>query len=201
MRAASHRQAARGKGDVVAEYIRDRMPCIGRCNRGQSLLASVLLAASIAPASAQLFVPHPTTPSFGAGDSFDVELGDLDGNGTLDAVIANWSSQANTVWLSDGAGNFTPHPTTPTLAPGVSTLGVALGDIDGDGDLDAVFANDGPPMSTWLNDGAGSFSPHPTTPSFGGGRGFEVGLADLDGDGDLDAARTPAPAACRKRHR
>ncbi|HLF26949.1 MAG TPA: FG-GAP-like repeat-containing protein [Anaerolineae bacterium] len=133
------------------------------------------------------FTPHPTTSSFGAGNSTGIGLGDIDGDGDLDALVANYNGQAETAWLNDGAGNFTPHPTTPSFGAGDSQ-GVALGDVDGDGDLDALVANySGQAETTWLNDGAGNFTPHPTTPTFGGDSSTAVTLGDIDGDGDLDA--------------
>ncbi|MDY7080113.1 MAG: FG-GAP-like repeat-containing protein [Chloroflexota bacterium] len=97
------------------------------------------------------FSPHPTTPDFGAGESRDVTLGDLDGDGDLDAVVANNNSQPNTVWLNDGAGNLTAHPDSPDFGGGYSQ-DVSLGDLDGDGDLDAVVS-DGSNLDTtvWLN--------------------------------------------------
>jgi hypothetical protein len=45
------------------------------------------------------FATHPISPTFGAGDSRDVALGDVDGDGDLDAVVANWVA-AQTVWLN-----------------------------------------------------------------------------------------------------
>jgi hypothetical protein len=132
------------------------------------------------------FSPHPNTPAFGAGDSTAVALGDLDGDGDLDAVIANNSNQTETVWLNDGSGAFSPHSTTPAFGAGDS-LDVALGDLDGDGDLDAVVANYDQAQTVWLNDGSGAFSPHLSTPSFGAGVSWKVALGDVDGDGDLDA--------------
>ena len=137
------------------------------------------------------FIPHSITPSFGAGDSYDLALGDLDGDGDLDAVIANGTNAAETVWLNNGAGSFSPHPTTPSFGAGKSWA-VALGDIDGDGDLDAIVSNDAvntidPGQTVWQNDGAGNFTAH-ATPSFGlGFHSFDVALGDLDGDSDLDA--------------
>lgn len=62
---------------------------------------------------------------------------------------------------------------------------VVLADVDLDGDLDAVVANDmqaGIPSTVWLNDGSGAFS------STGQDLGYAMSLSliDLDGDGDPD---------------
>jgi large repetitive protein len=136
---------------------------------------------------AGVFSPHAVTPSFGASVGKDIALGDLDGDGDLDAVVAT-EQQGEETWLNDGTGSFSPHPGTPTFGIGEYSEGVALGDLDGDGDLDAVFANATPlPETVWLNDGTGAFSAHPTTPQFGAGFSSDVALGDLDGDGDLDA--------------
>jgi hypothetical protein len=133
------------------------------------------------------FTAHPTTPSFGAGFSEDVALGDLDGDKDLDAVVVNFDNQLVTVWLNNGLGTFTAHATTPSFGGSLGRA-VALGDLDGDQDLDAVVANDfGGAETVWLNNGLGTFTAHPTMPSFGGGFSRDVALADLDGDGDLDA--------------
>lgn len=66
----------------------------------------------------------------------------------------------------------------------VETYKVALGDFDGDNDLDAVCANmrfnD---SKVWLNDGKGNFTA--TEQSFTQ-QGHGVAVGDLDSDGDLD---------------
>jgi hypothetical protein len=132
------------------------------------------------------FQEHPTTPSFGDGSSLDAALGDLDGDGDQDAVVAQGDGDPQTVWMNDGSGRFTAHPTTPSFGAGYSQA-VVLGDLDGDGSLDAVITHEDRGMTVWLNDGSGNFRPHPFTPTFGGTKSWDVALGDLDGDGDLDA--------------
>jgi hypothetical protein len=67
-------------------------------------------------------------------DSVDLALGDLDGDGDLDAFIVN-SLSANQILTNDGGGNF-----LAAAAPDTSTAsyGIAIGDLDGDGETDAV---------------------------------------------------------------
>jgi fibronectin type 3 domain-containing protein len=70
----------------------------------------------------------------------------------------------------------------------VTARAVALGDVDGDGDLDIVVGNDGARNRIYYNqDGMGTFAAD-TTHAFGSstGRTFAIALADMDLDGDLD---------------
>src|SRR6476661_4047147 len=123
--------------------------------------------------------------SLGQGVANDVVAGDLDGDGDKDVVYAMNGQSA--VYLNDGTGTFAPHPTTPLLGNSSDNHhGVALGDIDGDGDLDLVFAVFGGNETVYVNNGSGSFT---LLNSFAGlVDTYDVALADIDGDGDLDAA-------------
>ena len=94
----------------------------------------------------------------GSSPSYDVALGDLDGDANLDAFVANYGSggKANTVWLNDGSGTFTD---SGQQLGSSDSYHVALGDVDNDGDLDAFVGNFGP-NRVWLNQGGtiGAFS-------------------------------------------
>ncbi|HYI07693.1 MAG TPA: FG-GAP-like repeat-containing protein, partial [Thermoanaerobaculia bacterium] len=101
------------------------------------------------------FSAHPAIPGFGAGDSRAVLLGDLDGDGDLDAIVLDALGSSEPVWINDGTGGFSAHPSVPALATGGDSWGGALGDIDGDGDLDAVICGAGNPRqdeTVWLNE-------------------------------------------------
>ena len=119
--------------------------------------------------------------SMGNASSFDVALGDLDGDGDLDAYIANYGS-GNTVWTNDGNGIFADSGQSLGAA---NSLNVALGDLDHDGDLDAFIGNDSGSNTVWTNSGSGVF--FDSGQSLGSACSFGVELGDLDGDGDLDA--------------
>ncbi len=120
--------------------------------------------------------------ALGNSESLDVSLGDLDGDGDLDAWVANYDGHLNRVWINDGSGNFTDS--SQALGNSDST-GVALGDLDGDGDLDAWVVNHNQPNRVWINDGLGNFVDSGQT--LGNSYSFDVALGDIDGDGDLDA--------------
>ena len=123
----------------------------------------------------------------GSARSWDVELGDLDGDGDLDAFVANGtqSNAASAVWLNDGRGRF--MLSEQDLGYG---MGVELGDLDGDGDLDAFITAWDSASQVWLNGGGvqrgtgGFFADSGQT--LGSGGGLDAALGDLDDDGDLD---------------
>lgn len=73
----------------------------------------------------------------------------MDGDGDLDAVVAN--DGLNTLYTNDGNDTFTLEQ---TFDAGLSTS-ISLIDLDIDGDLDVVVTNSGSPNTTWLNNGAG----------------------------------------------
>jgi hypothetical protein len=63
---------------------------------------------------------------------------------------------------------------------------VSLGDLDGDGDLDALVGNE-EEVEVWLNDGQGIFTESGQELDIPSGWSISLDLGDLDGDNDLDA--------------
>ncbi|OGX90622.1 FG-GAP-like repeat-containing protein [Hymenobacter coccineus] len=114
-----------------------------------------------------------------------VALGDINNDGVLD-LLAN-ESPGGTVYISLGNsdGTFTDSGQRISVGQSATTpLGTALGDIDGDGDLDLISNNSEGTVSVRLNDGHGTFSGTQQVPV--NGNPLSVTLADIDGDGDLD---------------
>jgi hypothetical protein len=82
----------------------------------------------------------------GSSDTSAVALGDLDGDGDLDAfAVSESGDERPTVWINQGgeqggqAGLFAPNGQDFSV---VASTDVVLGDLDGDGDLDAFIANE-----------------------------------------------------------
>ncbi|MFT5089511.1 MAG: hypothetical protein ACI8PG_003881, partial [Planctomycetota bacterium] len=132
--------------------------------------------------------PAEFTPVFSApfsSSTHGVELGDVDGDGSLDLVVGN-SSQQNAVYLNDGAGAMTAG--TNNFGTGTdNTLSIDLADLDCDGFLDIVTGNFSEQNTSHINDGAGAFA---SSDNFGTGSDATrpVVLGDLDADGYPDVA-------------
>ncbi|MCP4697337.1 MAG: hypothetical protein GY862_10870, partial [Gammaproteobacteria bacterium] len=152
-----------------------------------SIMAATAMGHS---ARAELPVFVDSGQLLGNSSSVRVALGDLDGDGDLDAFVPNYSNQTDKVWLNDGTGVFTDSG--QNLDPGNMYSNTAiLTDLDGDGDLDAFVLHNGgfiraaTHSAVFWNDGTGTFTD--SGQHLFNEDAWGIDLGDLDGDGDLDA--------------
>jgi hypothetical protein len=124
----------------------------------------------------------------------DIALGDLDGDGDLDIfaavgspTIGSSNGLADLILLNDGSGNFTP---SNQELGSTDSYSAALGDVDNDGDLDALVGTVNGSVA-WINQGGFQNGTEGTfvlsNQNFSGSQTRELFLSDLDNDGDLDA--------------
>ncbi len=142
-----------------------------------------------------------TSPLWISGDtdySGHCDLGDLDGDGLPELVVGNYieSSQGFTPSITKIYYNLgdqfesSPSWTSSDLN---NTFSVALGDVDGDGDLDIACANGEaythkPQQNDLYLNTDGIFDDFPAWISGDEDASYDVMFADFDADGDLDLA-------------
>ena len=151
------------------------------------LLNTTSLGATIASFSANQEFATGTGPIF-------VTVGDVNGDGKLDLVVANFNSDNVSVLLN----TTVPGAAAPSFAAkqdfatGEAPLFVALGDLNGDGKLDLAVANlNASTVSVLLN----TTNPGASTPGFADKQDVDTGpnprsvrVGDLNGDGKRDLA-------------
>jgi hypothetical protein len=149
------------------------------------------------------------TLDFGAGNQAGtstaslnaVAAGDLDQDGDLD--VATGASLAEdfeiVIWENDGTpftDAWSQHDVITTTG---NVLSLALGDLDGDGDLDIAAGltnHTATQLVAWENDGTPFVDPWTSSEVGAAGDGVNsLALGDLDRDGDLDLVSGSAPLA------
>jgi len=120
-------------------------------------------------------------------------LFDADGDGDLDLYLVNgWRLDGAEVaergqdlfYLNRGDGTFENATAESGLGHDGWGTGVAVGDVDGDGDRDLFVTNFGPDR-LYFNDGHGRFEVAAASPGIDGWSAGAV-LFDADADGDAD---------------
>lgn len=124
---------------------------------------------------------------FAAGEgATGVELGDVDGDGFLDVVVARNVSGGFSVLMGDGSGRFELSSITETEPR--STI-ARLADLNGDGNLDVVLVGNtsAGALSVYEGRGDGTFGERM---SFDIPNANEILLEDVTGDGRIDIVAT-----------
>ncbi|MCA9383580.1 VCBS repeat-containing protein [Candidatus Dojkabacteria bacterium] len=128
--------------------------------------------------------------AFYTGDSMDIEMGDLDNDGDLDAVVGTFNytfniSLQNKIYWNNGDGTWTEADELGLT----SAWAVDLHDFDGNGYLDVMVGNYGSFFGgtsnnyLYLNNGDHTFT---QTQQFGAGTTTDAYIMDINKDGLMD---------------
>ncbi|MGB3341569.1 MAG: FG-GAP-like repeat-containing protein, partial [bacterium] len=120
----------------------------------------------------------------GGNSTMFFTFGDINGDGNSDFVAGH---QYGSIYLGDGAGNFTQAD--GNLPPGgtLGRCGPSLGDVNNDGNQDFAYSNSNGGIEVWVWNGSNTWVDYSgTLPSSGPYYGTQ--LCDLDIDGNIDVA-------------
>lgn len=166
---------------------------------GISAFAILFCAGSHASASNPLsFSNESTSRGIGFRISFNYHqvgaglmLGDLDGDGDLDAIIAGGVGGVFGIYENDGTGHFVDHSATAGFTPMVNASGLSAADYDNDGDLDIHVPGWFVPGRLYRNNGDFTFTDVATAAGVEiTGPAMAAAWGDYDADGHLDLYAT-----------
>jgi len=154
------------------------------------IVTAIILSNSL-QAQQAIFVPAPNSPFAVGKRPWDMAVGDVNKDGKLDIITANMEDDNATVLLGNGRGDFKDAPGSP-FAAGAKPQFAAIGDLNGDRNLDLAFSqHDGSyEVRIFFGEGNGKFNPalHSPLMTLNSTDPHTHGLIlnDVNGDGHLD---------------
>src|SRR5439155_753212 len=151
----------------------------------RSVLLSLIAMAIVSPAVYAACPDFAAAVNYGAGTApLSVAIGDFNGDGKADLVVANSGDNDVSILLGNGNGTFAA---AVNYAAGSLPYSVAIGDFDGDGKADLAVANfNDNNVSILLGTGNGPFA---AAVNYAAGTGpYSVAISDFNGDGKADLA-------------
>lgn len=123
---------------------------------------------------------------------FPLAVADFNGDGNPDLLVAGQLCSESSLSVYPGNGDGTFRNALP-CSGGVQmgdwdSRSIAVGDLNGDGKLDVVWANvrSWPEIFLWLGNGDGTFQPPSAIRAGTGAGGKPIAIGDLNHDGKLD---------------
>ena len=166
---------------AVADWNKDGKLDVVTCNDGDTV--TVLLGNGRGG-----FTPAPGSPINVAAHL--IAVGDVNNDRNPDLALTHHDSFGVVVLLGAGDGRFAPAPGSPFAAhqgPKPHNHGLALSDLNSDGNLDITTSNqDDNSVSVLLGNGSGGFTPAAGSPFAVGRAPYPHAVGDVNRDGNLD---------------
>lgn len=173
---------ARPNDIAVADLNKDGKLDILTCNDGDTL--TVLLGNGLGG-----FTPAPGSP-INVAAAHLIAVGDVNNDRNLDLALTHHDSFGVVVLLGAGDGRFVPASGSPFTAhqgTKAHNHGLALSDLNSDGNLDITTSNqDDNSVSVLLGNGRGGFTPAAGSPFAVGRAPYPHAVGDVNRDGNLD---------------
>jgi hypothetical protein len=191
---AFNQGAVSANGNIAGAY----MPAVGDFN-GDGKLDIAVTGGGYGPSPGQVvtillgngdgtfrLAQNSTFPT--GSNPWAIVAADFNGDGKLDLAIANQDDSTVTILLGNGDGTFTPATGSP-VAVGSGPYALAVADLNSDGKLDLLVANQNDTSVTiLLGNGDGTFTPAVGSPIAVGGAPNSVAVGDFNNSGRLGIA-------------